>query len=150
MFWKGHQALVPPLPVVQIDATRLEISGNSSKKKHYNETLSNFLNSHPKVKYCLIDGSHKSTAAALCKKSIKAMVLQNDVDIRKARKMIDKGELLSLTTGGTDTINGALVVLRNHFFKTMRFETVQEKTKRMIAEKVIPGYMIQVYRRIKN
>ena len=150
MFWKGHQALVPSLPVVQIDAVCLGVAGNSPKKKHYNEILSKFLSRHPKVKYCLVDGSHKSTAASLCKKNIKALILQNDADIREARKMVEKGELLSLTTGGTDTIDGALAVLRNHFFTAMRFETVGEKTRRMIRDKIIPRYMIREYRRINE
>ena len=147
MFWRGHHTLIPPLPVIAIDKGQLKMTGNGKKTKRYNELLTRFLKNHPRARYCLVDGSHKTTAAALCNKSIRAMVFKTDADILAARKMVEQGELLSLTTGDTNSIKDALKILRQHFFKARRFETVAEKTARMVRGKVVPRYMIEVYRK---
>jgi hypothetical protein len=51
-----------------------------------------------------------------------------------------------LTVGST--IRENLEDLRKHFFKTMIFQTVAEKTEKMVKTKILPRYMIDVY--VKN
>ena len=147
MFQKGHTTLVPPLPVVSIAHGELRLTGKGKKIEKYNALLAHFLVSHPRVKYCLVDGTHKTTAAALCSKHIRAIVFKTDADIRAARKMVERGELFSLTTGDTNSVKNATAILRKHFFKFMFFETVAEKTERMVKNKAVPGYMIKGYKR---
>lgn len=148
MFWKGASFLVPPLPVVAIDGGQLELSGSSKDIVAYNALLKKFLTNHPDVKYCFVDGSHKSTAASLCGKRIAAMILKTNSDIKAARKMVEAGELFSLTTGGTNSIEDVIGILRKNFLKNMFFETVSEKTARMVKAKVVPSYMIKIYKEL--
>ena len=146
MFWKGSPALVPPTPVISIEKGQLRLDATGKKAKDYNVLLESFLKSHPKVKYCLLDGSHKTTAAALCKKKISAMIFTSDKDIREARKMVELGELFSLSAAKTNKFKDAIDIVRNHFFNNPHFETVQEKTYRMVKDKVVPEYMIHIYK----
>ena len=150
MYWKGASLLVPPLPVVIIDKGQLELAGDSKEILQYNALLKKFLTKHPEVKYCFVDGSHKSTAAALCGKKIASMILTTDEDIKKARIMVEAGELFSLTTGGTNSIEDAIDILRKNFLKAMLFETVAEKTARMVRANVVPKYMIKIYKTLKK
>lgn len=150
MFQKGHATLVPPLPVVSITNGELRMSGYSEKIKKYNALLKRFLKAHPGVEYCLIDGTHKTTAAALCSKNIRAIVFKEDADFGIARKMVESGELFSITTGGANTIDEALDVVRKHFFKSLSFETVAEKTFRMIEDNILPQYMIVENKKIMD
>lgn len=105
--------------------------------------FSKFASRNPQAKYFLLDGSHKTTAAALTKTKIAVMVFQNNQDIRKAKKMVKAGDLFSLTVD--DTIQDNAIELKNHFNKKKYFQTVEEKTKLMAKKKVIPQYMINYY-----
>lgn len=108
--------------------------------------LAKFFQSHPKAEYFIVDGSHKTTAAALCGKRITVMVFQSATDIQEARRLVKKGKIFSLTAGG-NSIPEVVRTLRQHFFKTRRFETVAEKTTRLVKEKKVPRYMIGVYKK---
>ena len=70
---------------------------------------------------------------------INVMIFETDKDIKEARSMVEAGELFSLAV--ENTINESILDLMKHFSKNPYFETVQDKTVRMIAEKIIPRYM---------
>ncbi len=104
-----------------------------------------FQKKHPKAEYLLLDGSHKTTAANLTRNKIKVMIIETDKDIKEAKKLVEIGELFSLTI--ENTINENIKDLRKHFMKKRGFQTVEEKTKKMVLKKVIPDYMIKYYKK---
>ena len=71
------------------------------------------------------------------------MIFESDRDIQNAKRLVEEGEILSLTTGAT--IRHAINILKRHFNKTRIFQTVEEKTNKMIRKKQLPTYMIKVY-----
>jgi len=142
IFQKEQGKIMPPCPVLHKSTGIPLIKG----KGKYNSLLNNFLKSHPKAEYFLLDGTHKTTAAALTHSLIPVIVFRNNEDIKEAKKLVGKGEIFSLTVGST--IKENLEDLRKHFFKTMIFQTVAEKTEKMVKTKILPRYMIDVY--VKN
>lgn len=147
MFWKGQGRIVPPCPVIHKSTGSLFMSGRGKEAEKYNKLLVKFFKEHPQAEYFMVDGSHKTTAAALCGQRISAMVFKTDKDIQEARKLVVKGEIISLTAGGK-TIRAALQTLRKHFYASMFFETVAEKAARMVKDKKVPRYMREIYKKV--
>jgi len=146
IFQKGQSKIIPPCPVIHKSTGIPLIQGRSEKIRKYNILLTKFLEKHPKAEYFLLDGTHKTTAAALTHSLIPVIVFRNNEDIKEAKKLVGKGEIFSLTVGST--IRENLEDLRKHFFKTMIFQTVAEKTEKMVKTQILPKYMIDVY--VKN
>lgn len=146
MFWKGAGNVVPPCPVLHRSMIPSFISRGGRRSIKCNELFIKFLKRHPEAEYFMIDGSHKTTAAALCHQRIAVIIFQKDNDIKAARKLVEQGELLSLTTGGEDSIKAIIKTLQSHFIRSLKFETVTEKTARMVRGKIIPRYMIAFYK----
>lgn len=140
IFQKRQGKIMPPCPVIH-KSTGIPFAKG---RKKYNKLLNDFLKSHPRAEYFLLDGTHKTTAAALTHNLIPVMVFGNDKDIIEAKMLARKGELFSLMVD--DTIKKSLNELKKHFFKTMLFQTVTEKTERMARNKILPEYMVNVYR----
>ena len=115
----------------------------SKKAKEYNQRLKNYLKNNKKIKYLMVDGSHKTTALALTHKKIHAMILKTDEDMNEVRDLIKAGEIFGIYKLGT--IKGELKHMAEHFKTARLFESVEDKTKRMVKEKVIPDYMIKCY-----
>jgi len=143
IFQKGHGVIVPPCPVINKSIGVPFIHHKGKKIKQYNQALTHFLETHPQVEYFLLDGSHRTTAATLCYKKIPVLIFESDIDITQAEKLVARGELFSLTTG--KTIKEIIKVLQQHFLKTLKFETVAEKTERMVKKRILPKYMIDMY-----
>jgi hypothetical protein len=147
IFERGLGRIVPPCPVIH-KSTRIPfMKGRGLKAKTYNQALNSFLAKHPETEYFLLDGTHRTTAATLCHRKIPVMVFKTNNDISAARKRVARGELFSLTTGST--IKAAAKTLEEHFSETLVFQTVAEKTQRMVKEKAVPKYMINTYNREK-
>jgi len=141
IFKESYAKMIPPCPVMH---KRLIIT--SFDKKLLVE-FKEFEKKHPKAEYFLLDGSHKTTAANLTGNNIKVMIFETNKDIQEAKKLVNVGELFSLMAG--DTIKKNADDLKEHFTKNRGFQTVEEKTKRMVKEKVIPKYMIKYYKGLK-
>ncbi len=131
IYQKNCGKIMPPVPILH--KSFVSFSG------HLQEVFEEFCVRHPQAEYFLLDGSHKTTAAALNGSKINVMIFETDKDIKEAYGMAEVGELFSLTV--ESTINETIKDLMKHFNKNPYFQTVQEKTVRMIAEKVIPKYM---------
>lgn len=141
IFKDGYGKMIPPCPVIN---KKPVIAGFDEKlKKLFRE----FERKHPTTQYFLLDGSHKTTAANLTGNKIKVMIFENDKDIVEAKSLVDAGELFSLALG--NSIRGEIKAFKKHFTKKKGFQTVEEKTKRMVKEKVIPDYMIKYYNKKK-
>ena len=130
--------LMPPCPVIHTSLVVPSFTGSVKK------AFVRFEKKHPRVQYFLLDGSHKTTALSLSNCALPVFVIAKNRDIAQARKMVETGKLLSLTIGKTMAEN--ISNLRRHFTRKTRFETVGEKTRRMITRKVIPEYMRKVTR----
>ncbi len=143
IFFKIYQnkcgKIVPPVPIMHKNLVLTYLHGNMKNKSN------EFYKRNPNCNYFMLDGSHRTTAATLTKKKIKVMVLQHGQDVQKARKMVETGELFHFYL--KDTIEDIVKELIAHFRKTGFFQTVEQKTKRMVIEKVIPLYMIEYYKK---
>lgn len=143
IFQKGQGKIVPPCPVIHKSIGIPLIKGEGIKIKKYNALLMRFLEQNPQAEYFLLDGTHKTTAATLSRNKIPVMVFRRDKDIRDAKKLVKSGEIISLTTG--DTIKEVLEILKKHFLKTMIFQTVADKTRKMVKNRDVPEYMVITY-----
>lgn len=145
----GAHRLVPPCPVMRRDLALPFLQTSGRKAKAYNALLAEFIKIHPRAEYVLLDGSHRTTAATLTHKKTVTIVLETDKDVREAEKLLKNGELFSLMIGAPHSrIQEAAEDAQKHFLKHLCFQTVQEKTERMVREKVIPEYMIRAYRKM--
>ena len=91
----------------------------------------------------MCDGSHKTTALNLMHKPIHAMILKTDKDMQDFHNLVETGEIFSINTG--KTIKKVLEEKARHFKDAKFFESVEDKTKRMVEKKVIPEYMIKKF-----
>lgn len=131
IYQKGCGKIMPPVPVLHKNF--VSFSGKLQ------EIFEEFVARNPQAEYFLLDGSHKTTAAALTGSKISIMIFETDKDVKKAYAMAEVGELFSFIL--ESTIRDIIHDLMKHFSKKSYFQTVQEKTMRMINEKVIPRYM---------
>lgn len=105
--------------------------------------LQEFLEKNPQVEFFLLNGSHRTTAANLTRHQIKGVVLEQEGDIKPAQQIKFKGKKYQHLL--EDTIIENIEGLVKHFHDAKKFETVQEKTDRMIKERTIPQYIIDYY-----
>jgi len=137
MYKNGNGDDLPPVPLIHI------------KKffSHFEEqekiVLEEFLKQNPKVKYFLLNGSHKTTSATLTRNMIKGIVLRTPEDIQEASKITFKGNTYEHRL--LDTIEANIEDMVAHFRGIKRFESIQQKTDRMIYEEVIPTHMTDHY-----
>ncbi|MEN9626610.1 MAG: hypothetical protein RL557_938 [archaeon] len=139
IFKEGYGKMIPPCPV--IDKELVVHSFDNKLKIMFNR----FEDKNPQAHYLLLDGSHKTTAATITGNKIKAMIFESDKDVEEAKKLAEIGELFNFTL--PSTLKENINILKDHFKKKNEFQTVEEKTKKMIEEKKIPDYMIKYYRK---
>jgi hypothetical protein len=142
---KGHQDILPPTPVIPFSVGFPLIDSKDEKSKEYNKRIKKYLKDNPRVKYLMLDGSHKTTALTLTHKKIHSMILKSDKDINEVQELINIGEIFGIYS--LKPIKESLSEMANHFKDAKFFESVEDKTKRMVKEKVIPDYMIDEFRR---
>lgn len=141
------EKILPPTPVVPF-SVGLPLSKRKDKKsKEYNKRIREYLRKNKKVKYLMVDGSHKTTVLTLTGKKIRAMILKTDKDISEVQDLISVGEIFGIYK--LESISGEMEDKAKHFRNAEFFETVEDKTKRMVKEKVIPKYMISYYGGLK-
>lgn len=145
MFRKGQGKIVPPCPVLPLDMFPAVVFGKTKKVQLVKKAYERFLKNHPEVAYVILDGSHKTTAAALMGEKLSIAILRTEKDLNEMRELVEKGEVFSFM--GEKTIEACVEDLKKHFLKFGRFETVVEKTARMVSKKVLPAYMLAAYRK---
>ncbi len=153
---------VLPVPVVPISIGLPLLDDTSESARKYNASITNYFKEHPEVEYILCDGSHRTTALMLTHNKIPAVVFRKDADIEETRQFINEANKLPgnehLNLATADTIEGILANKANHYSgndpnwsasdkSEIMYETVRDKTLRMIKERVIPKYMIDFYKR---
>lgn len=100
---------------------------------------------NPVVEYFMLDGSHRTTALTLARCKITATIYEKDEDIGEAKKLVATGQILE--NGTLDhTLKENCEILNKHFSEKPYFMTVEQKTKKMVKENILPQYMIDSYR----
>ncbi len=66
--------------------------------------------------------------------------------IKEVKDLIEAGEIFGIYK--IETIHEELKKMANHFKDAKFFESVEDKTKRMVDEEVIPKFMINHYKKI--
>jgi hypothetical protein len=115
--------------------------------KNFGDLFCEFENKHPDADFFMLDGSHRTTALTLNKYPIQAILIKSDNDIKKAKGMLERGELFGLTIG--NSFEECVKNLTDHFFRKPGFQTVLEKTQKMVDEEAIPSYMSETFFKIK-
>ncbi len=139
IYQKKCGKIIPPVPVLHKDSVAPYLNGKLRR------TFIDFHRRNPNANYFMLDGSHRTTAATLTKFRIKVLILKNEQDIKKAKKLAETGDLFHFYL--KNTIKNITEELINHFRKKPYFQTVEQKTKKIIRKKVIPQYMIDYYKK---
>ena len=142
---KKDPLILPPTPVMPLSEGLPLLKNKSKKAKEYNQRMKDWLKQNEKVKYLMLDGSHKTTALALTRNKIHSIIVKTDANLKEIRDLVELGDVFSLATG--KTIKEVLKEKSDHLEKAKFFETVEDKTKRMVEMKVIPKFMIDYYKR---
>jgi len=137
MFCNGEYVGLPPVPVLHRSIAMLPTSSEDSLSS--NLALQRYLQDNPVAEYFLLNGNHRTTAATLSRTLIEVYAFEQDSDIDYARMISDEDIMVE------PTISANCDDLGRHFCRTVRFETVREKTKRMVADRLIPLRMIEYY-----
>lgn len=136
VFSRGQGKIMPPVPVAHVELIRPHLSTKLKKQ------LDEFRQRNPEADYFLLDGSHRTTCAALVGEKIAVMNFISNADIKEAQQMAAAGELFQYIL--PKTMTGIFRDLDSHF-KTEILQTVEQKTQRLCAEGMIPDYMVKNY-----
>ncbi|MFT4309166.1 MAG: hypothetical protein ACMXYL_01620 [Candidatus Woesearchaeota archaeon] len=148
VFSKCHGNILPPCPVIHKSSGIPFSIDNDVKSIRQNALLSRFMENNPKAEYFLLDGSHKTTAACLSRKTIPVLVIEKDEDLEEAKKLTDKGELFGWYSI-ENSVEEAVSVLSKHHSNTKIFMTVKDKTNLLVKNKDVPDYIISYYKKHK-
>lgn len=99
--------------------------------------------------YFLLDGNHKAVASALVHQPIRALELQTDKDLKKIRKMVERGELFDWNHESDSLMQ---IVNDFEFFCSEHLDqmmTVDERVKQLTSNGDIPKYMRKRYHKEK-
>jgi hypothetical protein len=119
------------VPVIQKDVVRKHFDNELSKE------LEEFEKINPEATYFMLDGSHRTTALTLAGCKINSVIYEKDEDILEAKKLVATGDILK--NGTLDyTIEENCEILNKLFNEKPYFMTVEQKTKKMIEENILP------------
>lgn len=114
---------------------------NKLEARNYNQKFKQFLESHPKAEYFLLDGNHKTTAATLNHKKIPVILIEKDSDFAEIQKLKDEGKIVGWYKIGNsveEVIKELSEDLFEYYKEDFGFSTIEEKTKKLIKNKEIP------------
>lgn len=130
---KGHE--LPPVPLVH----RNHIMGHFVDADF--KLFLEYIKQNPEAEYFLLNGSHRTTAASLTRSLIKCAILETDDDITECRQITFNGKPYEHLL--EDTLQENIQGVTNHFRGTRIFETVQQKTDRMVIARVLSDKLIK-------
>jgi hypothetical protein len=121
---------LPLVPVIHKDVVRPHFKGELAAIFREFEEL------NPAAMYFMLDGSHRTTALMLAGRQIHAVVYEMDGDIVEAKAAVKEGLILENATLDY-TVEENCEILVRHFTERPYFMTVQQKTDRMVKERII-------------
>ncbi|MBT4540778.1 hypothetical protein HOC35_04645 [Candidatus Woesearchaeota archaeon] len=130
---------VPFVPVIKKDIVKKDFDDKLLKE------FEKFEKKNPKGEYFMLDGSHRTTALTLAGCKIIVIIYEKDKDISEAKKLITKGQILENGTLNY-TLKENCKILNKHFNEKPYFMTVEQKTEKMIKERILPKNMIDSYK----
>ncbi|MFA5141950.1 MAG: hypothetical protein WC471_03195 [Candidatus Woesearchaeota archaeon] len=139
IYKQGGGNLLAPVPVIAIGEVLDYLKGYSRDCM-----FRDFKPVHPDSDYFLIDGNHRSIAAALAGKPIFAMWIREKADLMEAHRLQEQGGM----TGWANipfTIGDLAYGLANHHATTDRFMTVEEKAIMLAKNNQLPRYIIEEF-----
>jgi hypothetical protein len=148
IFSKGQGKILPPCPVIHKSTGVPFACGKDAKSKKYNTLLNDFLKKNPNAEYFLLDGSHKTTAATLSKRMVPVVIIEQNKDLKEAKKLIKSGDFFGWYSV-EDSIKEAIDVLVKHHIDSEKFLTVEDKAKLLVKNKDIPDYIVSFYKNKK-
>jgi len=132
---------LPLVPVMRKDAVRSHLGDTLLKE------FEQFEADNPTAEYFMLDGSHRTTAQTLAGHQIRVVLYESDEDVAEARKLVADGQILA-----NDTLDHTLVenceILREHFEVKTHFETVRQKTERMVNDEILPTRISKGYKEV--
>jgi len=131
---------VEPIFVVPIKIAVDHLAENKAHYDTYKKILEQFLLDHPKAKYFMTGGKHRSAAATVLGAKIPSIIVENDEDIGEVNLLIKKGEITGVPPVGKNFVE-TLGELEKHYFEHRHFWTMDEKTKAMIENGDISNEM---------
>ncbi len=140
-FFKKSQnkEVLPLVPVIRKNIVKKHLDAKLIKK------FQKFEEKNPDAEYFMLDGTHRTTALTLTGCRIVVIIYSKDEDIIEARKLVSTGKILENATLRYTLIENCKI-LNKHFNVKPYFMTVEQKTKKMVKESVIPQYMIDAYK----
>ncbi len=148
IFSKNQGKILPPCPVIYKSSGVPFANGKDTKSKKYNSLLNDFLKKNPDAEYFLLDGSHKTTAATLSNKMIPVVIIEQDKDLKEAKKLIKSGDFFGWYSV-ENSIKEVIVNLVNHHMGSEKFLTVEDKAKLLVKNKDVPDYIISFFKKKK-
>ncbi len=142
IFQKNKGRILLYCPVIKKELAIQEITKKNTKK--YNEKLKKFLDSHKEVEYIVLDGNHKTTAATLAKRKIPITIIEKDEDFKELKELQNKGEILgfhNIPSSVNSMLNSLNISLREYYSPNFGFNSVLEKTRKLVKTNQIPDYM---------
>jgi hypothetical protein len=117
--------VLPLVPVIPCEFVRFEGA--------IAQLFEEFSRSHPRARFFMVDGSHRTTALTLANKPIKVIVFRSDDNIRSARAMLASGRTRPNTSLDL-SFEQNVDELIEHFEHERRFMTVREKSERLVHD----------------
>lgn len=113
-------------------------------RQHFGPDLASifgeFEKQNPAAAYFMLDGSHRTTALSLSGRAIAVVIYASDADIREAKTFVASGQILE--NGTLDhTLAENCEILHTYFSEKPYFQTVQQKTEKLIRDQHIPSYV---------
>ena len=130
---------LPYIPVIKKRIVKKHLDNKLLKK------FQEFEQENPKAEYFMLDGTHRTTALTLSGCKITTIVYEKDEDIIEAKELVAIGQILENATLYY-SLKKKCEILNKHFNVRSYFMTVEQKTKRMVKEKVVPQCMIDSYK----
>ncbi len=130
---------LPLVPVIKKEIVKKHLD------KELLEKFQKFEEENPEAEYFMLDGTHRTTAQTLSGCKITIIIYEKDEDIAEAKDMVDSGQICENATLYYSIIKNC-EILNKHFSVRPYFMTVEQKTKKMVEEKVIPQHMIDTFK----
>lgn len=139
VFMKGQGETLSPVPVIDLSPMIHQLQGYA---RHC--MFKDFIPQHPLTHYFLVDGSHRTSAAALADKQIPAVLISTDYDLRMAEQHIESGDFIGWNKP-EKSMDDLFRSLAEHHKLTTRFMTVEEKAMMLIKNRDVPNYILKAW-----
>ena len=128
---------LPCVPVIKKDIVKKYLDSELLRK------FQKFEQNNLAAEYFMLDGTHRTTALTLTGCKITVTVYEKDEDIIEAKGLVDSGQILENATLYYSLIKNC-EILNKHFNIKPYFMTVEQKTKKMVEEGILPKDMADI------